>query len=301
MILPAAADVVVVGSINADLVLEVERRPLPGETVFGREATVMPGGKGANQALAAARWGATTALVGAVGSDSHAQVALSQLSAAGVDLTRVRQAAPATGLATVVLSDDGENSIIVTPGANLEVTPAAVDTAAEVISAARVCVLQAEIPVESVARAAELAREAGTRLVLNAAPAVALDPVTYEAADPLVVNEHEAAILLGATVDDPAAAAAALLARGTRSVIVTLGAAGLVGADGAGTWSAPARQVQVRDTTGAGDAFVGALAAELAAGSGLRDAAAIAARVASIVVTGLGTQGSFPGKDTPLP
>ncbi|MDC7122765.1 ribokinase [Cellulomonas fimi] len=298
-------DVVVVGSVNADLVLQVDRRPLPGETVLGQDAVTLPGGKGANQAVAAARLGASVAMVGAVGTDAHAAVALDLLTSAGVDLTHVRTVDGPTGLAVVTLAGDGENSIVVVPGANAAVTPASVDAADAVLTGARVCVLQAEIPLGTVAHAARLAHDAGVRVLLNVAPATALRDDVVRLADPLVVNEHEAALLLGhpldAGVEAAQGAAAELAGRGAASVVVTLGASGVVGHEHGAAWSWPAVPVEVRDTTGAGDAFVGALAAALAAGDPLRDAARFATRVAAASVTRLGAQPSYPWATDPLP
>ncbi len=296
--------VVVVGSVNADLVLEVPRHLHPGETLIGRTSTVLPGGKGANQAVAAARLGARVAMVGAVGSDSHAEVAVRELRRAGVDLSRLRQVEGATGLAVVTLADDGENSIIVIPGANATTDAAAVDAAAEVVRGAAVCVLQAEIPLDAVARAAHLAHDHGGRVLLNVAPACRLPADVLALADPLVVNEHEAAVLLGR---DPGTAAPAeetvrrLAGLGAASVVLTLGADGVVGLGPDGAWRLPARRVTPRDTTGAGDAFVGALAAGLAKGRPIRVAAEHATRVAAASVQRLGAQPSYPWKDDPLP
>ncbi|WP_028046600.1 ribokinase [Cellulomonas sp. URHE0023] len=293
--------IVVVGSINADLVLQVARHPHPGETVLGRDSVLMSGGKGANQAVAAARLGARVAMVGAVGSDSTATVALAGLRDAGVDLTHVPTVPGTTGLAVVTLSQDAENSIVVIPGANLAVTVDAVDAARDVIVAAQVCVLQAEIPLPAVARAAQLAHDAGTRVLLNVAPATALPPGTLRLADPLVVNEHEAAVILGRPIDSPADAAADLAALGIASVVITLGSHGAVVLEGGRLTSLPARMVVPRDTTGAGDAFVGALAAGLVEGSTILDAAQQAVRVAAASVTRLGAQASYPWKEEPLP
>lgn len=326
-------DVVVVGSVNVDLVLEVARHPRPGETLLGTSGRLYAGGKGANQAVAAARRGARTAMVGAVGQDANATAALAELVAAGADVAAVRTMPGPTGLAVVTLAADGENTIIVVPGANAEVSPAAVDAAADVIGSGTVCVLQAEIPLASVQRAAEIAAARGARLVLNVAPAATLPLDTLRLADPLVVNEHEAALLLAGlphlastpsrpadgraasggadplALDDavPAEAVDALITAGVLrslgipSVVITLGQAGAVGADAAGTWHVPARAVAARDTTGAGDAFVGALAAGLAQGTTLRDSAVAATRVAAYSVQRLGAQASYPWKDDPLP
>ncbi len=297
-------DIVVVGSVNADLLVEVDRHPHPGETLLGRSSSVLAGGKGANQAVAAARLGARTAMVGAVGRDPYAEVALSELRRAEVDLSHVAQVDGATGLAVVTVADDGENSIVVIPGANGSVTAEVVDAAAETIVGAAVCVLQAEIPLDAVRRAADLAAGAGRRVVLNVAPACTLPVETLRLADPLVVNEHEASILLGdgpGASDSPAQAAERLAALGVRSVVITLGAAGVLGIEDGHAWSLPARRVEARDSTGAGDAFVGALAVGLARGESVEHAALTATRVAAYSVQRLGAQASYPWKDEPLP
>ncbi len=312
-------DVVVVGSINVDLLLRVDRHPGPGETLLGGSAEHLAGGKGANQAVAAARSGARTAMVGAVGDDATSEVALEHLRGAAVDLTSVGVEPGPTGLAVVTVAANGENTIVVIAGANAAVTPDVVRAAAPVIRDARLCVLQAEIPLAAVEEAVALARAAGVRVVLNVAPAVRLSWETLRAADPLVVNQHEASILLdGGAVEavtggdaaaqrpvDPVvaagiAAARALRGLGVPSVVVTLGGAGSVTLDG-DIAVIPARPVPVVDTTGAGDAFVGALAAGLAAGRSLVDAATHATRVAAASVQRLGAQASYPWKDDPLP
>ena len=303
-------DIVIVGSINVDLMLEVERHPHPGETLLGGSGALLAGGKGANQAVAAARAGARTAMVGAVGSDANSETALEHLRGADVDLSAVRTVPGPTGLAVVTLAADGENTIVVVPGANATVTPDVVREAAAVIREAAVCIVQAEIPLPSVEEAVRLAHEAGVRVVLNVAPAARLPWATLRSADPLVVNQHEAAILLhdgparpGTTSPVTAAEAAAheLHAAGVPSVVVTVGGAGTVVVDSSGTHLIPARPVTAVDTTGAGDAFVGALAAGLAAGRTLPEAAARATRVAAASVQHLGAQVSYPWKDDPLP
>lgn len=321
-------DVVVVGSINVDLLLRVDRHPRPGETLLGGSAEHLAGGKGANQAVAAARSGARTAMVGAVGTDATAETALEHLRGADVDLTAVQTVPGPTGLAVVTVADDGENTIVVIAGANATVTPEVVRRAAPVIEGAKVCVLQAEVPLPSVEEAVRLAHAAGVRVVLNVAPAVRLPLQTLRAADPLVVNQHEASILLeglgaapaglggeaeagaagieDADGDGPEVAAGSAAGRALRdvgvpSVIVTLGGAGSVVLDDSGARVIPAHSVPVVDTTGAGDAFVGALAAGLAAGQTLAAAATHATRVAAASVQRLGAQASYPWKDDPLP
>lgn len=295
-----AHDLVVVGSINADLVLEVPRHPLPGETLLGRSSQVLPGGKGANQAVAAARLGARVAMVGAVGTDAYAEPALVELRRAGADLDHVRHVDGATGLAIVTVADGGENSIIVIAGANQTTDQGVVTDASAVIVEATVCVLQAEIPLDAVGKAARIAHDAGRRVVLNVAPACELPIDVLRCADPLVVNEHEAAILLGAALP-PDQSLRDLASLGIASVVMTLGPAGVVGLDATGVWSVPARSVTARDTTGAGDAFVGALAVGLSRSEPLRDAAMWATRVAAASVQRLGAQPSYPWKDETLP
>ncbi|WP_291378755.1 ribokinase [Demequina sp.] len=306
--------VVVVGSINVDQVLQIDRHPSPGETIAAGDPAYLPGGKGANQAVAAARRGAAVSLVGAVGQDDAA-VALSALGASGVNLDHVRQLPGSTGLAVIMVAASGENTVTVSPGANARVDAHLVDAARDAIGASKVCVLQGEIPMEATDRASSIAASHGARVVLNAAPSGDFSPMTLRAADPLVVNEHEAAAaldLLGGDApagDDDAdivatarAITAALLDRGVPSVLTTLGAAGVIGGESAdGLWHEPARRVTPVDTTGAGDAFIGALAAELASGSGLRDAAKVANRVAAFSVQRHGTQGSYPDLTEELP
>lgn len=291
--------IVVVGSANADLVIHVEHRPVGGETVLGSDLVVTPGGKGANQAVAAGRLGGDVAFVGCVGDDDNGALLRASLGGAGVDLSGMTSVTAATGAAVIVLTPDAENSIIVSPGANAAVSPEVVDGAIDWAEPA-VVVVQLEVPLPTVAHVARRAREHGARLILNAAPAAALDPTTLQGADPLVVNQSEAAALLGGVApDEPSAAAAALLDLGPRAVVLTLGGDGSVwctrtrdGSVAAG--HQPARRVRPVDTTGAGDAYVGALAVALAAKSDLSEAVEQATAVAAVAVTRAGAQASFP-------
>lgn len=291
-------DVVVVGSANADLVVEVDRRPGPGETVLGSDTTVLPGGKGANLAVAAARSGAATALLGAVGRDGYGELLRASLESAGVRTDLVRTADRPTGIAYITVTSDGENSIVVSPGANTAVTPDDVCAAGEVIRTARVLAASLEVPLPTVAQAVRLAAEAGVRPVLNLSPVAELDTDVLAALDPLVVNEHEAGWLVGRSGEqvaaDPEPVAEQLLALGPGSVVVTLGERGALVADRSGAVLVPAPRVQPVDTTGAGDAFAGALAARLAAGEDLVAAARFAVRSAAISVTRQGAQPSYP-------
>lgn len=289
--------VVVLGSLNADVFARVERHPRPGETVLGSGGEVRAGGKGANQAAAAALAGAPVVMVGAVGSDAYAAVATGNLARAGVSLDAVRTVEGPTGLALITVSADGENSIIVIPGANAQV--GAPDLGhLETLSASDVLVLQGEVPVEAVTAAAQTAAVRGARVVVNLAPVVALPAEVLQLADPLVVNEHEGEGALRLLDADPSGLSPeklcqALRANGVPSVVMTLGGEGaLIAADA--VTNIPAENVTVVDTTGAGDAFVGALAAGLCAGEDLVAAARRATRFAAEAVQHEGAQDSYP-------
>jgi len=290
--------VVVVGSANADLVVQVPRRPAGGETLLGGDLQLLPGGKGANQAAAAGRCGAQVAFVGCVGADANGGFLRAQLEAAGVDTTPLAEVTRPTGTAIIFLTPDGENSIVVSPGANHEVSRELVAARAAVWRQARVVVLSLEIPHETAFHVATDAAAAGARVILNAAPATHLDAEVLAACDPLIVNEHEALEALGVGLDDPDAQdyprlAERLRSAGARSVVITLGADGAVIADGEGIDAVAAYRVTAVDTTGAGDAFVGAVAAELAAGATLRDAVRFATAVSAVSVQRLGAQASY--------
>ncbi|MEV5239645.1 ribokinase [Streptomyces cinnamoneus] len=285
-------DVLVIGSANADLTVRVARRPAPGETVHGTDLTESPGGKGANQAAAAARLGARAALLARVGDDAYAQLLLDAQRAAGTDVGHVLvEEGARTGTAMIVVGPDGDNTIVVSPGANARLTPADVTAAREVIAASAVVSLQLEVPPETVRAAAGAAGEAGARVVLNPSPVPdALDARLLAAADPLVVNEHEARQLSGAPDGDPPTWARARREQGARSVVVTLGSEGALVLDAAGTVRVPGIAVQTVDTTGAGDAFTAALCVRLAAGAPLAEAARFAVRVGAAAVTRQGAQ-----------
>lgn len=272
-------DVVVLGSANADMIVRVARRPGPGETVLGSDTEILPGGKGANAAVAAARLGASVALLGAVGTDGNGDLLLDSLRSAGVATDRVRRAPRPTGTAYITVDEAGENSIIVSPGANADVTVSDVD-----LTGASVLACSLEVPVPVVAHAVREAVRAGVRAVVNLSPVADFD--AFEGLDPLVVNEHEAEFLGG----DPAR----LLALGPRSVVITKGGKGALLATASGVEEFAAPPVAVVDTTGAGDAFVGALAAALADGGDLSAAVRFAIQVASHSVTARGAQPSYP-------
>ncbi len=299
---PTVDEVFVVGSINQDFVLKVERRPEPGETVTGAELSLHNGGKGANQAAAAALLGASAAILGRVGADDLGAPLLEALEEKGVDTNPVEAVEDeSTGAAFITLTPDGENAITVAPGANRRVRPADVDAVSEAIQAARVLVAQMEVSPETVARAVEIAAACGVRPLVNLAPPMELSKETLSELDPLVVNEHEAAFLLGEKVEGVEGALSAapeLLALGPRAVVVTLGKAGAVYADGKDTDHVPSPEVEVVDTTGAGDAFVGALAVRLARGGSLENAVSYAVRAGAAAVTREGAQGALPTPET---
>ncbi|MEV7239270.1 ribokinase [Streptomyces sp. NPDC051020] len=287
-------DLLVVGSANADLVIGVERRPAAGETVLGSGLVVHPGGKGANQAVAAARLGARTALLARVGDDAHGRLLLQSQREAGVDTVGVLVGGAPTGVALITVDPSGDNSIVVSPGANARLTPEDVRAAASLLHASRAVSAQLEIPLETVV---EVVRNlpSGTRFVLNPSPPRPLPAEVLAACDPLIVNEHEARVITGAALDgSPEDWAAALLALGPRSVVVTLGSEGALVATAESMTRVPSVKVDAVDTTGAGDAFTAALAWRLGTGSSLPDAAAYAARVGAAAVTRPGAQESYP-------
>ena len=291
-------EVFVLGSINQDFVLKVERRPQPGETVTDAELSTGSGGKGANQAAAAALLGASVSFLGRVGDDEFGEPLVRALEEKGIDTSLIERASGyQTGAAFITVTPDGENAITVAPGANRAITLEDVDAASGVIRGARVLVAQMEVPKEVVGRAAEVAAGGDTRVVLNLAPMFEVPRELLERLDPLVVNEHEAAFLLGSRVegvDGALSAAPELLSLGPGSAVITLGAAGAVIADSSSATHIPAPEVEVVDTTGAGDAFVGALAVKLAREASLEEAASYAVRAGAAAVTKKGAQGALP-------
>jgi ribokinase len=295
--------IVVVGSLNMDLVTRAARRPQRGETLLGESFGMFVGGKGLNQAIAAARQGAAVRMVGRVGADDFGRRLRQTLEVAGVDAQFVAaDAAAGTGVATIVLDAEGDNSIIVVPGANGRVGADDVGRAAAAIADADVLMLQLEVPVEAVMRAAEIARAAGVRVLLNPAPAPArpLPDELLRLVDVLTPNETETEILTGlSAADDESAvrAAAALRARGVGAVVLTLGARGALLADGERSVHVPSYVVQVVDTTAAGDAFCGALAAQLAQGRTLEAAVSYANAAGALATTVLGAEPAMPRRE----
>ncbi|MFG3104956.1 ribokinase [Streptomyces sp. NPDC048182] len=288
-------DLLVVGSANADLVIGVERRPGAGETVLGSDLAVHPGGKGANQAVAAARLGARTALLARVGEDDHGRLLLDSQRSAGVDTVGVLVGDVPTGVALITVDPSGDNSIVVSPGANGRLAPGDVRAAESLLHVSRVVSAQLEIPLETVQEVVRILPPE-TRFVLNPSPPRPLPREVLAACDPLIVNEHEAKVILGDAKagDRPEDWARVLLAKGPRSVVVTLGAEGALVASAAGVQRVESVRVDAVDTTGAGDAFTAALAWRLGTGASLAEAAAYAARVGAAAVTRPGAQASYP-------
>ncbi|MFF3941266.1 ribokinase [Streptomyces phaeofaciens] len=284
-------DIVVLGSTNMDLVAYVEKAPQRGETVTGREFRTIPGGKGANQAVAAAHAGATVSMIGAVGNDSFGARLRSTLEHSGVNTDHLRTVESPSGTAHIVVDDEGGNAIVVVPGANGTVDHLAPGDEG-LIASADALLLQLEVPLPAVVAGARAARAHGVRTILTPAPAQPLPPELLAAVDLLVPNEHEATTLTGRT--DPREAAAALL-DSVPEIVVTLGAAGsLYVTRGAEPVLVPAPQVAAVDSTGAGDTFVGALAVARGEDRPIREALAWAAAAAALSVQRPGASASMP-------
>ena len=297
---PAAAPrVVVVGSSNTDLVVRTgERLPGPGETVLGGDLLTAAGGKGANQAVAAARLGAEVTLVACLGRDDFGDRALAGLTAEGIDTDRlVRDPEAPSGTALILVNDAGENLIAVAPGANARLTPQHVSRAAPAIRSADVLLLQLEVPLDTVEAAARIAADAGVMVVLDPAPARPLDDELLRRIDLLTPNVSEAERLAGERIigeEDVKRVAAALAARGPRQVVLTRGARGCFVHTPDSVFSLPATATEAVDTTAAGDCFNGALACALGEGAPLRQAIEFASRAAALAVSRQGAQPSLP-------
>ncbi|WP_165164684.1 ribokinase [Corynebacterium qintianiae] len=297
------ASITVVGSINADLFVLVDRHPLPGETLLGRDGGISAGGKGANQAVAAANLGAVVRMIGAVGTDAYTEPALEHLRSSGADLSSLGVVEGSTGLAVITVSDDGENTIIVIGGANSAVDGSFVADRREAVERADIVLLQGEIPVSGFSQAVHLATG---RVVVNLAPVVDVPAADLLRADPLVANEHEAGLILtqlGAPTVPRSEEEMALALRelGFASVVLTRGARGAVVAEGDAVTPIPTPAVEAVDSTGAGDAFVGGLVHRLAEGDPLVSAATYAARVGAFAATRRGAQASYPTSADVLP
>ncbi|SDU79166.1 ribokinase [Jiangella alkaliphila] len=294
-----ASSVIVVGSANQDYVMSIDALPAPGETRLAESFQKFPGGKGANQAVACARLGVPVSLVGAVGDDADGALIIRDLRSEGIDTSEIEiTTSERTGMAIVSVLPGGENTVTVVPGANFTLAPARITRAVQRLAADEsIVVVQAEIPVECIEATVLAASAVGARPVLNLAPFVELDAETIGRADPLVVNEVEAAFLTGYVIDGPALAqrAAEDIARRARSAVITLGAAGASWASAEASGVVPALPVaNVVDTTGAGDAFIGAVAAMFTEGSSLENAVRVGVEVGALAVTRVGAQASYP-------
>lgn len=290
--------VCIAGSSNMDLVTRVERMPVAGETILGKSFKTVFGGKGANQAVIAAKLGADVSMIAKVGRDAFGEEYLKNFRAVGIrtDYIAVSETLP-TGIAAITVDDESRNSIIVVAGANGEITVDDIESARPAIESADVALSQLEIPFPSVKRSFEIARGANVPTILNPAPAADLDPALYRLCDFFCPNEIEAAMMSGVTVhnaEDAAHAARVFLDRGAKSVLMTLGSQGSFYTDGKEEIFVPAKKVNAVDTTGAGDCFLGAFSAFYGGGDEIRVAIEKATAAASYSVTRPGAQPSYP-------
>ncbi|WP_425864916.1 ribokinase [Arthrobacter sp. TWP1-1] len=296
--------IVVAGSLNADLTIYTERLPSPGETLHGNGFSVNPGGKSANQAVSAAKLGGQVTLIGAVGNDANGDMLVASTAGAGVDVSHVRRVSEPTGVAVISVDGRGENSIIISAGANATLSPADMDPA--VFDGAGVVCLCLEVSLDTVQAAAQAGHDAGATVLLNLSPYAPVADALAQLTDVLLVNAHEASEFLGgfampaedAPVDEWLGAVGAFAGRGLHKVLLTLGAAGSVVLDSTNTAEPVVRiaptVVDAVDTTGAGDAFTGGVAARLAAGDTLVAAARYASVAAAMAATKKGTQTAYP-------
>ena len=294
-------ETLVAGSLNIDLVVQAPRFPEPGETIQGEDLQTIPGGKGSNQAAAAARQGLKTALIGRVGDDAYGKLLLSRLEHLGVNTSQIkRDSQAATGSAVIIVNRSGENSIVLSPGANANVSASDLDQAEELFQNAELLLLQLEIPLPTVTHAAQLGKRNGLRVILNPAPAAELPTALLEAVDILVPNETELALLSGQELDGERAleeAARSLLERGPQVVIVTLGSRGAMLVTRKKVSRIPVREVEVVDTTAAGDAFIGGLASGLQQNLALENAVQYANCAGALATTKFGAQPSLPTRE----
>lgn len=297
-VMQAKPKILVIGSSNMDLVIQADHFPRPGETIIGGNFSMIPGGKGANQAVAAARLGGKVALVAQVGDDLFGQANLDNYQREGIDIANVeRHPDVPTGVALISVDKSGENTIIVASGANAEMGINNLERASMLFEWADVVLLQLEIPLEVVTEAARMAKAQGKKVILNPAPARSLPAELLENVDIITPNETEAEFLTGISVSDissAALAAARFNASGVQKVIITLGENGAFLADGNTEEIIPTQRVKAVDTTAAGDTFNGALAVSLGRGESMNAAVTFALKAATLSVQRLGAQSSIP-------
>jgi ribokinase len=290
--------ITVIGSLNMDLVTYVARLPQSGETIIGKEFRQIPGGKGANQADAIAKLGAPVKMLGGIGADAMGEALLASLRQDGVDISQIeRFADTSTGIATITVDDDGNNCIVVTPGANYRISAGYIQNLQAALDVAKLIVTQLEIPVETVRYLLQLAKKLDKTTILNPAPACALDDALLSCVDLLIPNETELELLSGASLHTEAdiiAASRMLINRGVKEVIVTLGEQGCIYVDSEGFRSFEAYHVDAVDTTAAGDSFIGGLAVALSEGKTIEEAIPFAMAVGALAVTQKGAQSSLP-------
>ena len=293
------SNILVVGSLNADLVVQAPRFPQPGETISGNDLQIIPGGKGANQAVAAARQGAAVSMVGRVGGDSFGPELINNLKRNNVDTSGVQvDTVSSTGTAIIVVDSNGQNSIVLSPGGNGRVNDADLESLS--FSEYKLLLLQLEIPVEAVLSAARRAKASGVRVLLNPAPAYALPDELIALPDFLLPNEGELSLLTDQPVNDIASAekaAKTLQGRGAQNVIVTLGNKGALIVSGKQVTHIDTYQVDVVDTTAAGDAFIGGLASALLQNKSLDEAVRYGCACGALATTKFGAQPSLPVKE----
>ena len=291
--------IVVAGSLNADLVQRVERFPRPGETVTGSDLSIIPGGKGANQACAAALLGGSVKMIGQVGNDPFGRILIESLARANVDTSGVQVSATATGTAAILVLPTGENLIVISPGANGTLTPDAVAGRLYAIESGSILLTQLEVPLATTDLCLRVARERGAITILDPAPAQGLASELLASVDLLTPNQTEAAFLLGSNIEiesyeEAEQAARELLERGPSAVILKLGSLGVVVATRSAVYRVPGFAVKAVDSTAAGDTFNGALAVALAENRALEEAVKFANAAGAISVTRHGAQSSIP-------